>query len=194
MLRRSAPVLLLLAGLAVPATADDRPEPRPIAASVDRVVANTFVGSGQASPSGFDRASFKLHQRKKEKFFSATNMLMGAGLFGSAVADLETTFTCLGTTGETRTPLPGGSTYVETRWCYEGNSFFRPLINSGRASSYGGKALFNVPVWVGSHYLRRSSHRTVRVIGWVVPVVAIGVQTKLAIDNVRTTNFVRTGR
>lgn len=167
----------------------------PISAAAERAVAGLELNADQVCPPGFDCTSTKPQpKRKKEKFFSATNILMGVGLFGSAAADLETTFTCLGTTGRTETPLPDGSTYVETRWCYESNSRFRPFIEAGRGGAYGGKALMNVPFWVGSHFMRRSNNKTVRVIGWVVPIVAIGVQSKLAIDNKRVTDFVRTGR
>lgn len=163
----------------------------PIRDSADRIAA-LAADHQVGAPKGFEERG--VTKPKKEKFFGPVNVLMGVGLFGAGAGDVETTFTCLGTRGYSETPLPGGYVYQETRWCREGNADFRPFIEKGRWAAHGAKAGLNGAIWAGSYFMRRSRRVPLKVAGWVLPVFAIGYQGKLALDNMRTTDWVKKGR
>lgn len=161
-------------------------------ASAERTVASLATGDHQVGAvKGFEPVD--VQKPKKEKFFGPVNILLGVGLLGSGVADVETTYTCMGTRGYSETLLPNGSVYQETRWCEEGNAHFRPFVERGRWAAHGAKAGLNGAIWVGTHFMRRSRHVPLKVAGWVLPVFAIGYQSKFAVSNVRTTEWVRHG-
>jgi hypothetical protein len=182
-MRKHLAVFVILAVLtASPVLATDAsPSTTPLRDSADRIVANV------PPMSGFDGVK-KPH---RESFFGPTNLLMGAALFGSTVADVESSLSCFSATSTRRTTLPNGDVLVETEFCYEGNGSRGNDYASGRSAVYPKNLAFNGAVWTGSYFLRRSKSPFVKALGWVAPVMVTGLQAHLAISNRQVENKVR---
>ena len=140
------------------------PAPRTIGESVARI-------AEASDESALVQKGFSVSP-KREGFFSAPNLLVGVLLFGSAIADAESTFACLDASPR----------------CVEGNPHRANDIARGRSATYATEAAVAVPTWVISHYLRRSDHRSIRILGWAFPLTLSGVRIQAAINNIKLKN------
>ncbi len=105
--------------------------------------------------------------REKEKFWSPTNLVLSSVWLGATAADVDSTFRVL----------------KRCASCYEANPIVAPLLKRGPALTWTvitGVTLADVEL---AHELRRSDHKTLRIIGWAVPIVATGLHTWAAIHN-----------
>lgn len=112
---------------------------------------------------------------ERETFWSSTNVLMGIGLYGTAVADLETTYRLIA-----HPPVTSGD--IEYSGA-EGNPLMAPFVHHGRPVGYAIKMGINTGIWVATHKMRRSDNKVNRVFGWVMPIVIMAGQGYLTKHN-----------
>jgi hypothetical protein len=149
----------------------------PINDSVDRVVARAEFAGFYAS---FDYGGFqdlKAPDGPKERFFGTTNMVLTGGVFLTGVADIESTFACIGA---------HGSNYI----CSDRTAFYRPLVGRGRFYAYVGRFGSDALSTVPPYFMRRSEKKSLKVVGYIIPVVAIVVQSVATRNNIRNRNIV----
>jgi len=168
------------------------PSETPIRDSIDRIAAAVVADERVGRVEGFESSGVQKPER--EKFFGARNLLLGAAMFGSTVADVETSYACFGATRTDYTPLPNGDVFVQTWTCHEGNRHRRKDFEHGRMRVYPVNIGVNGALWAGSHFLRRSDHKTLRLLGWTVPVVVTVIQSRQAFLNARITADIKRGR
>ncbi len=121
---------------------------------------------------------------RREKFFGPVNLLTGLALAGAAIYDVKTTVDAYNLQGNYEIHRPDGSVSFVTVVVYEKSAFYRAAVNSNDVGSlWRRKAYVNAPIWVGSHFLRRSRHLPLKVVGWAAPVVLGGLQLKAGLDN-----------
>ena len=118
--------------------------------------------------------TFGVPARRREGFFSATNIGMGVFLFGSTIADTESTYACL--------------KYPQ---CVEGNPRQKDRVARGRGAVYPHGFAISGSMWLVSHWMRRSEHRAVRVIGWAFPIGLGSRESWAAIQNMKLRNKLR---
>jgi hypothetical protein len=126
---------------------------------------------------------FKLDNPRKG-FLSRENLLLTGGVAVTGITDVESTFACINTTAY--------DSQTGRRWyCVEGNRLARPFVERGKLASYGAKTAFVAAVTVPSYYLRRSRHKSLRVVGYVLPIAAMLAQGRATIGNMQNRNFIR---
>lgn len=120
---------------------------------------------------------------EREGFFSVTNLALGAFQFGGAAFDTKTTMDVFSLEGTYRI-IEDGRPVILTVAAFEVSGPEEPFIRKGTWALGGYKAAINVPIWVGSHYLRRSGNKLwVRIVGWTLPIAMGFVQWKAGLDN-----------
>jgi|GEM_PF-5650746 len=134
-----------------------------IRANAERIVAMTHQDA--IAPPGFLGAP----QPSRERFWSVTNIALGTALLGSVVADIESTYSCLGASPH----------------CVEGNPLQKQTIADGRWAVYPIHVSVNGLVWVFSQRMRRSPSKLDRVVGWVAPLTLATIKVGVAIHNIQ---------
>jgi hypothetical protein len=183
----------------------------PIRDSVDRITTDVAMRTGDGEQvgkvAGFEGGGVR--KPRQESFFGPVNLLTGASLGLGAWYDVKTTMDGRallganprpvppGTIMQDGTPAPPGSFRGDRMFIgsdgvaryvvlHEKSEFYRAsVIDNNRRAMWRQKTFVNAPVWVGSHFLRRSRHVPLKVVGWALPVVWTGLQVKAGIDNQR---------